>query len=258
MKDAPTSAPVGCALTDSADARESRLVWDYFERRDHGTFVDVGANHPTERSQTWFLERHGWTGLLVEPNPDLCELLRAHRPKSRTIQAAVCAPGAEGEAELHVAVDPAKSSLRPEWDHALTGKRIRVPARTLNSLLAEAGLSHCDFLSVDVEGMELEALRGLDLGRYQPGLILLEDHFYGYERHFYLRRHGYKLVRRTGYNNWYVPQRAPASVFSESNLSELLRLGKKMWLNTPFNRLRKKLKEWKPTGSSRNSTAPET
>ena len=128
---------------------------------------------------------------------------------------------------------------------ALTGQRVRVPTRTLNSLIAEAGLSRIDFLSIDVEGMELEALSGLDLQRYPPHLILLEDHFYNYQKHFFLRRRGYKLVRRTGYNNWYVPQEAPGSVFSVSSFPEMLRLGKKMWLNTPFNRLRRKLKQRK-------------
>lgn len=245
MQDDQLIASEQTGLTDSTDARESRLVWEYFKRQDHGTFVDVGANHPTERNQTWFLEGRGWSGLLIEPHPAMSELLRAHRRRSRTVQAAVCGPGEEGEAELHLGVDPAKSSLRPEWDHALTGERIRVPARTLNSILAEAGLGRIDFLSLDVEGLELEALRGLDLERYQPQLILLEDHFYSYAKHFYLRRHGYKLVRRTGYNNWYVPRNTPVSVFSMCSFPELLRLGRKMWLNTPFNRWRRWLKQRK-------------
>jgi hypothetical protein len=36
-----------------------------------GYFVEVGAKEPRERSQTWFLEQAGWTGVLVEPQPDL-------------------------------------------------------------------------------------------------------------------------------------------------------------------------------------------
>ena len=237
-------------LTDSSNSRESRLVWEYFKRKDQGTFVDVGANHPTEGNQTWFLENRGWSGLLIEPNPELCELLRAHRPRSRTVQAAVCGPGEEGEMELHLAVHSTKSSLRPNWDHAMTGKRIRVATRTLDSLFTEAALGRIDLLSLDVEGVELEALRGLDLARHEPQLILIEDHFYSYEQHFCLRRHGYKLVRRTGYNNWYVPQSTPVSVFSVSSFSELVRLGKKMWLNTHFNRLRRMLKQRKRTRSA--------
>ena len=233
----------------SSACPDSPLVWDYFKRRTQGIFVDVGANRPARRNQTWFLECQGWSGLLIEPNPGLCQLLRAQRPLSRTIQAAVCGPGEEGEAELHLAVDDAKSSLRPEWDHALTGTRIRVATRTLDSILAEAGLGRIDFLSLDVEGMELSALRGLDLERYQPGLILLEDHFYDHRKHSYLRGRNYKLVKRTGYNNWYVPRSAPASLFSMCSFLELLKLGKKMWLNMPFNNLRRRLKRRKQARS---------
>src|SRR5262249_49005282 len=44
-----------------------------------GYFVEVGANDPRERSQTWLLEQAGWTGVLVEPQPDLAAELRASR-----------------------------------------------------------------------------------------------------------------------------------------------------------------------------------
>ena len=44
-----------------------------------GFFVEVGANDPRERSQTWHLEQAGWTGILIEPQPDLARELRAKR-----------------------------------------------------------------------------------------------------------------------------------------------------------------------------------
>ena len=46
---------------------ESELVWNFFGNSPKGTFVEVGANHPTERNQTWFLESRGWGGILIEP-----------------------------------------------------------------------------------------------------------------------------------------------------------------------------------------------
>jgi hypothetical protein len=53
-----------------------------------GYFVEVGAKEPRERSQTWFLEQAGWTGVLVEPQPDLAVQLRAKR-KARVV---ACSP----------------------------------------------------------------------------------------------------------------------------------------------------------------------
>ena len=224
-------------------------VWDYFGRKRDGIFVDVGANHPVIKNQTFFLECKGWTGILIEPNPALCDLLRTQRIRSRTFQVAVCGPGEEGQAELHLAVEHTKSSLTPEWDHAMTGERIGVSTRTIDSILAEVGFDRIDVVSLDVEGMELAALRGLSLEKYQPALILLEDHFYDHQKHTYLKAWGYKLVKRTGYNNWYVPQSASASLFSMSSIFEILRLWKKMWLNMPFNHIRRRMKQRKRADS---------
>jgi hypothetical protein len=46
---------------------EDRLVFQHFGRRSHGTFFESGAFHPTSLSQTYFLEKQGWKGVLVEP-----------------------------------------------------------------------------------------------------------------------------------------------------------------------------------------------
>ena len=51
----------------SAEIREKVQVWEFFGFAEEGYFVEVGANAPKNLSQTWFLERMGWEGVLVEP-----------------------------------------------------------------------------------------------------------------------------------------------------------------------------------------------
>jgi len=225
---------------DSSNQSESRLVWEFFQRKTDGVFVEVGANHPTKESQTWFLEQQGWSGVLIEPNPDLFKLLCEQRPRSRAVQAAV---GAQtGEVELLLGLDDLHSTLAPVLGDPLSGKKVRVPLRTLESIFAEAGVTTVNFLSIDVEGMELQVLQGLNLEKYAPGLILLEEHRLDYKKHFYLRRHGYRLVKRTGRNNWYVPPGSLATIRSLNTPSEALRMWRKMWLNPPFDNLKRKIK----------------
>ena len=84
---------------------------------------------------------------------------------------------------------------------------IDVAVRTLHSIVEEAGLELIDLLSIDVEGFELEVLAGFPLDQWQPRLILMEDHVHNLSKHRYLTTHGYKLVRRTGVNAWYVPEK---------------------------------------------------
>jgi len=214
---------------DPAESWESRLVWDYFKRRREGVFVECGANHPVHFNQTWFLEQHGWRGLLIEMNPELCALLREYRPKSWTIEAAVGSPAQVGEVEVCLAEVCGHISLRPRAGVQLSNRTVRVPLRTLDSTLEESGLTRIDFLSLDVEGMELDVLLGFDLAKWRPQLVLVEDGFENYAKHRRFLAGGYKLVWRTGYNNWYVPKDASATFFSLSSTKHLIRLYRKMW-----------------------------
>ena len=84
---------------------------------------------------------------------------------------------------------------------------IDVPVRTLDDLLEEAAApTPVDFVSIDVEGHEVEVLSGFDLARWRPRLILVEDHVTNLATHRFLTRAGYRLIRRTGLNGWYVPR----------------------------------------------------
>ncbi|MET0471587.1 MAG: FkbM family methyltransferase, partial [Xanthobacteraceae bacterium] len=159
------------------EGREQELVRAFFKGARSGFFVEVGANRPRQESQTWHLERLGWTGVLVEPQPDLAEELR--RDRSANVIAVACSsPGNAGRLmRLHVA--GALSSL--DRDRMAPGadpeRIIEVPVRTLDDILVEAGApTRFDFLSIDVEGHELEVLSGFDVVRWRPRLILLEDH----------------------------------------------------------------------------------
>lgn len=157
---------------------------------DGGVFVEAGANDGVRQSNTYYFEKiRGWTGLLVEPVPELAAECRRNRG-AMVLEAALAAievPGAT--VELHVAglmstVAGALGDAAATARHVATAqavqrlrgtRRIRVPARTLSALLDEAGLTRpIDLLSLDVEGAEITALRGLDLTRHAPRFICVE------------------------------------------------------------------------------------
>ncbi len=213
---------------------EEQLVRDFFAG-EAGYFVEVGANHPTEGSQTWHLEQTGWTGVLVEPQPDLAAFLTTSR-KARVFATACSSPANAGQS-LPLHVDGARSAL--DRDRMATGARaaytIIVPTRTLDSVLEEAGAPVLiDFLSIDVEGHEIEVLSGFDVNRWQPLLILIEDHVGNLRTHRYLTSSGYKLIRRIGNNGWYVPAEEQFSM----SASERLEILRKYYLALPFRLLR--------------------
>jgi FkbM family methyltransferase len=219
------------------EMREKLRIWEFFGSAEEGIFVEVGANDPKSLSQTWFLEKMGWRGVLVEPLPDLAEALRRERPNSMVFEAAVSAPEKTGEADFHVA--GAFSSLDQNVkDNAVEyGTVLRVKVVTLDSILEEAKIRKVDFLSVDTEGTEVDVFLGFDFGRYRPALVLVEDAVFGLKLHRHMESSRYRLVRRTGFNNWYVPEDSPF----RPSLYEKFRLFRKMYLGTPVRVLKFRL-----------------
>jgi len=219
---------------------EDALVWDYFHRRPRGFFIEVGANDPVHLSQTCLLEQNGWEGILVEPQAECCTRLRQVRTRSKVIQAACGAPERRGKALFRVATRQDRSMLanqKPAEEVVFT-QTVEVDLVTLDDILAESGNPNLDFLSIDVEGGELDVLRGFNLAKHRPSLILVEDDVYDLRLHSHLRAQGYKLVKRTGSNNWYVPNEAVFPV----GFGGRLRLLRKMHLATPLRKFKRLLK----------------
>ena len=68
---------------------------EFFRDRPRGFFVEVGANDPKKDSQSYHLEEAGWTGILVEPLPDLAAELRRQR-KAQVFEVACSSPDQAG------------------------------------------------------------------------------------------------------------------------------------------------------------------
>ena len=219
------------------DVAEERLKAEFFSALPRGFFVEVGANEPQYGSQSWQFEQAGWTGILVEPQPALADRLRQTR-RARVVAAACSSPGNAG-AMMTLYLSGPHSSLKPELAVAgvVPEATIEVRTRTLDDILTEAGApAPLDFVSIDVETHELDVLRGFDLARWRPRLLLIEDHVTSLATHNYLTRAGYRLIRRTGLNGWYVPQAEAPRI----GLFGSWQFARKYYLALPFRILRER------------------
>jgi FkbM family methyltransferase len=218
---------------------EDQLVWSFFDRKTKGFFVEVGANHPCEWSQTWLLEQNGWRGILIEPQEAYYQLLRQKRKNSIVWRAACSSPGKRGEALLHRPADnPGVATLEKNVDDVDVryDRSEKVQVVTLDDILTAAGRPSIDLLSLDVEGTELDVLEGFDLPAYRPKLILMEDKCQSLRKHRYLSRAGYRLIKRTGFNNWYIPCEDARCHIQFGLRLEFFR---KMYLGLPFRRFQR-------------------
>lgn len=200
----------------TSQAGEDILVYDFFKDTRAGFFVEAGAYDGVGFSNTYILESLGWRGLLVEAHPDAVVACRRNRPNSIVEHAALGPDGCHGMVDFTCAEDRngagylsflGESRLHLEQckKHECTMRSVRVPMNSLNSLLT-GRTERVNFLSLDVEGMELEVLKGFELDRFSPSLVLIEYQWDDRDiaLHRYLEAKGYVRVARKGTNVFYV------------------------------------------------------
>ena len=157
-----------------------------------GFFIEAGANDGISQSNTLYFERYqGWRGLLIEPIPELAVRCKLNRPLCAVENCALVPfdfTGSEIAMRYCNLMSLVKGAMKSEADdlaHVRIGSEVqrlqtyelRVPARTLTSILEQHAVKTIDLLSLDVEGFELNVLQGIDFDRYRPRFMLIEARF---------------------------------------------------------------------------------
>jgi FkbM family methyltransferase len=174
----PDRLPAHLGVKCYSQGAEELLIRRFFADRRGGFFVDVGAGHWQDDSNTYCLEKHlGWSGIAVDALGELADGYRRNRPGTRfwnylvTDHSATADPfyvaGCVSSAkkhhlELFGAIDPEGAPV------------LRVPTITLDELLAANGVARFDLLTMDIEQGEPEALAGFAIDRFEPELVCVE------------------------------------------------------------------------------------
>ena len=183
-----------------------------------GFYVDIGAYHPIEGSNTYKLYLRGWHGLTIEPNPSVEKLFRRLRPRDLHV---VCGVSKEPKAynyyEFEISMLNTMSAERAELLQREGYKLVRqreISSEPLSKILARGGIDRqIDLMSVDCEGFDLEVLESMDFAMTRPTLIIVEDFDAfvnlkmgqtGGAISDLLRGHGYVPVYQAFYSTLYV------------------------------------------------------
>jgi FkbM family methyltransferase len=190
------------ALVDAepkwSQALEELVIRDFFADREGGFFVDVGCYLPRNGSTTYYLENQlNWAGIGIDVLEKYAKAWARQRPKSTFVHAAVT--DTDGETlELYVAgyIATLEKNVIDAWGLEESATTIEVETSTLNTILEQRGIEKIDFLSIDIEGAELAALRGFDIKRFRPELCGIEANNNYDALAEYFEANGYELIQK--------------------------------------------------------------
>jgi FkbM family methyltransferase len=173
--------------------------------------VDVGANDGFYNSNSYPFIARGWRALLIEPHPLVfrkAQHLHRHRAAVTLVNAA-CSERA-GEMNLLLFLDNQDGS-HSRLEHSAAddsaaqpraSQSVPVSVVRLEELLEAQSAPECyGLLSIDTEGHDLEVLRGANLQRYRPAVVITENTRRDALKFALLRDHGYRLHAQLKYDS---------------------------------------------------------
>ena len=183
------------------------VLFRMFPGVDDGFFLDVGSADGTSNSNSKALEERGWNGVCIDPFPTnmggrTCRMFKnvvwsvpGHTVRFHT------------QGELGGVADTLGSTWKKE---AMAAPVVELQTVTLAELLARANApSYIHFMSLDIEGAELEALRGLPFDKYRFGAIAIEHNDEEPKRTDvlnYLAGRGYVRVHTRLWDDFFAPK----------------------------------------------------
>ena len=154
--------------------------------KEDGVYIDVGCNEPIKKSNTFLFYLKRWKGITIDANEDLIKKHKKIRKRDKAILAAVS--NTVKEVTFYKSEQNSVSTIsenfynenKSKWDYSETQI---LHTKTLTSILnenLEKG-TVIDLLTIDVEGIDLEVLEGINFKLYRPKMIVVEAHGFSFD-----------------------------------------------------------------------------
>lgn len=197
---------------------EDLIIARYFENKSNGFFVDIGAHHPQKYSNTFKFYKAGWRGINVDAMPGSMKEFKAIRPEDINLEVPVSDLNTKltyyifNETALNT-LDPEEAKLKNQIEGYDIIKKVDLYTVRLDELLSRylpSNITDIDFLTIDVEGLDLRVLKSNDWSKYRPELVLVEELRADLETIMlksplfaYMKEQGYSLICRSYNTSFY-------------------------------------------------------
>ena len=192
---------------------EDFLVDKIFKGKTDGYYVEIGCLDGVEFSNTYYFEKKGWTGACLEAHSDFIATLKKNRPTASIVHCAVGEADKESVTFYANKIGSLSTLDKSEEERWKTDfkeyfhgfEEQKIPMKTLTTIFKELKVGAIDFVSLDIEGYEVQALTGLDFDTFKPTIFIVE---YKNEAHqngvnTILFKNGYSYLARIGCNLFY-------------------------------------------------------
>jgi len=176
-----------------AQSGEDIIISDLFTRLgiEKPSYLDIGANEPFALSNTYRLYKRGCKGVCIEPNPRLAQKFKQKRKRDVVLNMGI-AFNESKEADYYLFAGNAHgfSTFSKEeadfWVHTgndrvgkfKVDKIIKTPLIPINEVIEQYFSPWPNFITIDVEGLDLSILKTLDFDRFQTEIFCVETLVY--------------------------------------------------------------------------------
>lgn len=201
---------VSSHLNSYSQFLEDIILYHLLKGKQSGIYVDIGANDPLHLNNTHFFYKKGWRGINIEPNPILLDKFKLIRPEDININVGV--GESNGILPFYILEDDTISSFNykfavknaKNFNSRIVAKK-NIEILTIKSILNEYLKDNAiDFMSIDVEGYDLEVLKGNDWIKFRPKIVLVESNRQGSLIAQYMKNIDYELVYSNGCNSFFL------------------------------------------------------
>ena len=154
------------------------LILDIFKNQKKGYYLDIGCAHPIKNNNTYLLYKKGWDGVNIDLDKENIDLFNSYRKRDFNVTAAVS--DKEGETDLYFYHNKSAlntiSKQNADFQKADISSIKKIKTQSINRILENSPYKDqkIDFLSVDVEGSELDIFKNFDFNKYSPKVIAVE------------------------------------------------------------------------------------
>ena len=180
---------------------EDLIIQNYLKNINNGFYVDAGCYHPLHLSNTYLLHKRNWSGINIDISQFSIDLFNFLRPNDLNIYSAVSNTNRDVTIYFQKKISQLNTIYKEISKERMQGKiqEKSIKSQKLNTILNNSKFINrkIDFLKIDLEGADYEALQSLDFNIYRPKVICVEINdkdIIGSEIFNFLNNLKYKLV----------------------------------------------------------------